>query len=122
MHEELPIEKQLELLELTLLEAGVLQSERVAELLAEDFVEFGSSGRVFNKEQILASMRAASPATVTASQVSIKLLSANIALVTYRAYRQTEPSFHTLRSSIWEQTGDRWQMIFHQGTLATPSQ
>jgi hypothetical protein len=40
--------------------------------------------------------------------------------VTYRVIRQgtaDEPPIYSLRSSIWKLIDDRWQMVFHQGTL-----
>lgn len=104
-------------LELSLLQPRVRRSGRVAGLLAEDFVEFGSSGRVFNKAQIIASLQAAPSVEVTTALLRVQLLAPQLALVTYRAHRHSQPPVHTLRSSIWRQTGKKWQMVFHQGTL-----
>lgn len=112
----------MEELELSLLQAGVRKSEVVAELLAEGFVEFGSSGRVLTRPQIVTALQAESPVQVTASQFKVQWLAPHVALVTYRAHRHSQPPVHTLRSSIWEQRLGRWQMIFHQGTLTTPAQ
>jgi predicted lysophospholipase L1 biosynthesis ABC-type transport system permease subunit len=42
-------------------------------------------------------------------------------LVTYRLVvrrSDVEGEAHSLRSSIWKAINGRWQMIFHQGTLA----
>jgi len=49
MHAEESIERLLEALERQLLEPQARKSILVSELLAEEFVEFGSSGRQFNK-------------------------------------------------------------------------
>jgi hypothetical protein len=49
MHTEEPVERLLEKLERQLLEPQARKSVVVSELLAEEFVEFGSSGRQFNK-------------------------------------------------------------------------
>jgi hypothetical protein len=122
MSQQTPIEMLLQELELSLLQPSVRKSERVAELLAEDFVEFGSSGRVFSKAQIIASLQAESPSQVTVSQFTVQLLAAKVALVTYHAHRHSEPPVHTLRSSIWEQKKGLWQIIFHQGTLVAAPQ
>lgn len=108
---------QLRELEESLLETSVRKSERVNQLLAEGFIEFGSSGRVFTKEQIIAALRTESPVKIAATQFRIELLSPNTALITYRAHRHGEPPVDTLRSSIWQLQHGHWQMIFHQGTL-----
>jgi len=117
MHANEALESLLEKLESQLLVLQLRKSELVSELLAEEFVEFGSSGRRFNKAQIVAALQAEAPVEITASQFKVQLLSSQIALVTYRAQRHGEPPVHTLRSSIWQQREGHWQIVFHQGTL-----
>jgi len=118
MNPKSPIESKIEDLELCLLQPDVRRSGRVAELLDEDFVEFGSSGRVFDKAEIVASIQAAPPVAVTATHCRVRLLAPQLALITYRAHRHSRPPVHTLRSSLWCLREGRWRMIFHQGTLA----
>ncbi|HXS02323.1 MAG TPA: nuclear transport factor 2 family protein [Pyrinomonadaceae bacterium] len=115
------VERLLEKLERQLLVSQFRKSVLASKLLAEDFVEFGSSGRQFNKEQILAALQAEAPVEITASQFKVQLLSSQVALVTYHAQRHTEPPVHTLRSSIWQQREGQWQIVFHQGTLSCPN-
>jgi hypothetical protein len=96
-------------------------SERLAALLAEDFVEFGSSGRVFNKKQIMAALAKETPTKRSLTDFEATMLSEDVALVTYRATRRSNggaSTVHTLRSSIWRRSNGQWQMVFHQGTLA----
>jgi hypothetical protein len=45
------------------------------------------------------------------------VLAPGVVLVTYRAGRQ-HGSEASLRSSIWKRIDGRWQMLFHQGTVA----
>ena len=117
MNQQSSIERQLQELELSLLQPSERKSQRVAELLAEGFVEFGSSGRAFTKEQIVSGLRAESSTPErSATQFKVQLLAPHVALVTYRVHRHSEPPVHTLRSSIWEQRQGRWQLVFHQGT------
>jgi hypothetical protein len=111
------VEKLLEDLERQLLVPRARKSELVFELLAEEFVEFGSSGRQFTKAQIVAALQAEAPVQITASEFNVQLLSSQVALVTYRAQRHCDPPVHSLRSSIWLQREAQWQMVFHQGTL-----
>ena len=106
-------------LELSLHRADVRRSrELVAELLADDFVEFGSSGLVYDKvmivELLARDQHNVPPPTVT--DLVVRLLSPEVALVTYRA---VAPARETLRSSLWLLSRGQWRMTFHQGTPAT---
>ena len=115
------IEAQLRHLEEELLEPAVRRSaERLSALLADDFVEFGSSGQVYNKSQIIRALVQDTPTKLSLTDFESTMLSASVALVKYRAVRRTghsAPPVHTLRSSIWRLTNGQWQMVFHQGTL-----
>lgn len=90
------------------------------ELLADDFVEFGRSGNVYNKQVVLDRIRHEETARMTLSDFKIVLLSPGVVLATYRAAKITADGQKTysLRSSIWRMTGHKWQMFFHQGTAA----
>ena len=113
----------LKTLEQSLLDPAVrAAAERVAALLAVDFLEFGSSGRVWTREAIVAGLAAESPdgaTTRTVSDLSVRPLANEVALVTYAVTRQSpgEPDTRTLRSSIWRREGNDWRMAFHQGTI-----
>lgn len=114
------MDEQLKNLELSLLQDDVRKSEQFHEMLADEFVEFGSSGRTFTKAEIIASLQAGSPTEITATRVKVQWLAPHVGLVTYRAERHTQPPVVTLRSSIWVFRDGRWQMMFHQGTLSAP--
>lgn len=94
-------------------------SQRVAALLADDFLEFGSSGRVWTRDSVIEGLAAESsqphdePAV---SDLTVKQLADTVALVTYRVSRSSDDR-RTLRSSIWQREDDRWRMVFHQGTI-----
>ena len=93
--------------------------EQLAALLADDFCEFGSSGRTFSRVAILDELRVESTdRQVTLTDFSCRMLSPEIALVTYRSVRLTPaaPPFRALRSSVWVHREGRWQIVFHQGT------
>ena len=92
-------------------------------LLADDFVEFGSSGTVYDKASILAALHeeATEGAQIErrTSDWDVRVLSADAALLTYRIERREAPDGRwsaSLRSSIWRRTGSQWRMMFHQGT------
>jgi hypothetical protein len=112
------VEAQLRHLEEQLLQPEVRASaERVNALLADEFVEFGSSGQVFDKKQIIALLQQEMPTRRSLSNLLTTVLAERVVLVTYRATRSSNPPVHTLRSSIWRLSNGRWQMVFHQGTL-----
>jgi hypothetical protein len=115
------VARQLQELEESLLDPCVRKSERVSQLLAEDFVEFGSSGRVFTREQVVEALRTEPPVRITAAEFAVRSLGPDTALVTYLACRQGEPPVHTRRSSLWRRRSGQWQMVFHEGTIAKVS-
>lgn len=87
-------------------------------LLAEDFVEFGSSGAVYDKSQILRLIPRWPAAQVTITDFAVTELATDVALVTYRAHRHGDTRMVSLRSSLWKRVDGRWQILFHQGTPA----
>jgi hypothetical protein len=100
------------------LEERLLQPEirhspaELAKMLADEFVELGSEGRIeeLGKE---------SNAQGSITDFELVSLASNVALVTYRAVfseGEGEPAHHSLRSSIWKLMGGTWQIVFHQGT------
>ncbi|HTV09610.1 MAG TPA: DUF4440 domain-containing protein [Candidatus Aquilonibacter sp.] len=92
---------------------------RLTELLADDFREFGASGRIFDKASILTELSTESPAQLSLSDFACHKLAADIALVTYRSRRiDTAGTRDALRSSLWIHRDGRWQILFHQGARA----
>lgn len=94
--------------------------EAVAELLADDFVEFARSGGIYDRDQTIAALAGEEPADVRkAFDFKVSLLGEGVALLTYRSTRRLAAEMeeqHALRSSIWMRVGGRWRMRFHQGT------
>jgi hypothetical protein len=120
------IENHLRSLEDQLLNPAVRRnSPLVASLLADDFVEFGSSGRVFDKSSIIEALRneQTRPASLL-SEFSLREISPTTILATYKASRpgpSGEITAQSWRSSLWIHLDGRWQLTFHQGT-PIPSQ
>ena len=114
------IGKHLQELEEALLSEAVRKDPaQVGALLAEEFREFGSSGRIFSKAAILEQLRTeSSDRELTLSDFACTLLSPEIALVTYKSARTTStaPPICANRSSVWVLRDGRWQIVFHQGT------
>lgn len=117
-------------LEEELLKPEVRRSaQQVGHLLADEFVEFGSSGRAYSKAQIIAVLQQETPepsVQIVLAEFTARRLAPDVVLVTYRAIRQSQSDpdpASRLRSSIWKLMDGRWQMVFHQGTpSALPDQ
>ena len=119
------IASQLRFLEESLLDPAVRRDRlRLKDLLAEDFLEFGSSGRVWNRNTIIELLaRESSFVPPQIEDFRCSLLAEDVALIAYRTVR-TDPDTGTglasLRSSVWVHTNGGWRMRFHQGTRTSP--
>jgi hypothetical protein len=93
---------------------------RVSALLAEEFREFGASGRVWSREAILDLLASEMPRPASAVEdFAIQHIGPEAVLVTYRAVCAQGESgvpHASLRSSLWIRSKDGWQVLFHQGT------
>ncbi len=96
---------------------------RLGELLHPEFVEFGYSGRRYGFSEIIAQLQQEAPAiTVHAQDFAVRLVAEGVALLTYKSAqvrRDGALERHALRSSLWQQTPQGWQMLFHR---CTPTQ
>jgi len=98
-----------------------LNKQRLNELLAQDFFEFGRSGRVWQRQDILAAELSRRDAVRPLPEFHIRLLDEKIAQVTYdSAFIYDGVVEHTHRSSIWSRTSSGWVLRFHQGTPFQP--
>ncbi|WP_158437833.1 nuclear transport factor 2 family protein [Naasia lichenicola] len=113
-------------LELLLIEPEVrADPHRLTTLLHADFVEFGASGRRWDRAGIIAALseEAGDDDSEIAPPVEIEELEARAIapaaiLVTYIAERSGR---RTRRSSIWTWSGGGWSVLFHQGTVIPES-
>jgi len=87
---------------------------KVRELLHDEFLEFGSTGRVYNKKILLDMLRHERPSTVVIRDFTVRQLASDTALVTYRTVGQSGQEAR--RSSVWVRQDGVWRMTFHQGT------
>ena len=111
--------EELKRLEETLLRPEVRRSrENMSALLADDFMEYGRSGRVYDKAAILDTTDKPFDGQLSLHGFSAKALAPSVALVRYATVlrRSDGNEFHSLRSSIWTRTGQGWRLVFHQGT------
>jgi len=119
MESKASIATLLEMLERELHTESARDKSRTVDLLAEDFIEFGRSGRSYSKVEIIESLDSTPVDSITSYEYTLNLLSPTVALLTYKSKRNSIPKNCTLRSSIWRKQGSTWKMVFHQGTPTT---
>lgn len=109
----------LESLERSLLDPAVRRSmARVDALLSADFYEFGSSGRVWKRQEVIDELAKEAPATRTLSDFRALHLEPTVVLATYgcRSDGPNGSTISSLRSSVWRYELGTWRMAFHQAT------
>lgn len=101
--------------------------ESLAAIFAGGFREFGSSGRVFDADMVLGALggvaQRPSRPPISLEGFRVERVAPNVILATYLARVVAGPGWKppTLRSSLWCKREGRWQIVFHQGTPATPT-
>lgn len=91
--------------------------ERVRELLHPDFVEHGASGRVWDRDAVIAALDADPELSGEGAEFLPVRLADDVVLLTYRIVG----SSGSLRSSVWVNTSPAgWLLRFHQGTRERP--
>lgn len=110
-------------LEESLLKPNIRRSsEALVDLIADDFIEIGSSGRVYRKKDIIGTLNSEAAGNTTLLDFKVKLLSSEVALVIYKAVKtgsNVAEKQYSLRSSIWKLLGGSWKIAFHQGTITS---
>jgi len=98
--------------------------ERLVQLLHAQFCEFGRSGAVYTRAQVVDQLLAAfNPAKAHTQGFAVLELAPSVALLTYQSADVTPAGSlerHTNRSSVWRHEASGWQMVFHQGTPTEP--
>lgn len=98
-------------LELSLAQRTTTDVEAV---LADCFIEHGSSGTIYNKNDVLEAFKHFEvDKEIQLIDFKIDIKSDTLIHATYKTLKKDK---NALRSSIWEYIADRWQMTFHQGT------
>lgn len=117
------IEKHILQLEKELFKSDIRKSsEKISELLANDFIEFCSSGSEYhyNTTDVFQEKNENNTIDWEIIDFMIKKLSDNTILAMYKLIKHSELNEnkkYSLRSSIWKCYAGKWKMSFHQGTL-----
>lgn len=117
-------EQELKRLEESLWRSEVRFSlEKMEALLANDFIEFGSSSRIYNKRKILETPVQEIGARLPFPDFCTKALAKSVVLITYKSILDNPDGSQrqVLRSSIWMRTDTGWRIVFHQGTPVPPA-
>ena len=90
------------------------------DLLAEDFCEFGFSGRIYDKEMHLSYV-----AERDCGEIQFNILAFEVVELTNCLFQAKYKTEHkqtgkkSLRSSLWRFDNNQWRLFSHQGTLTT---
>jgi hypothetical protein len=86
-------------------------------LLDPGFVEFGASGRRWDRASVAGALggEAEFADPVTATEMAGVLIAPGVVHLTYVSSRTS--GRRARRSSLWRHDGQGWRMYFHQGTL-----
>lgn len=99
-------------------------SQKLNELLSDDFVEFTSSGSeyYYKSGDVFQKQDDNHELIWDIIDFKIKQLSEDCILATYKVIKHNESNEnkkYSLRSSIWKCYKKEWKMLFHQGTLTS---
>ncbi|TFZ46857.1 nuclear transport factor 2 family protein [Stenotrophomonas maltophilia] len=93
--------------------------EYLAALLDEDFSEIGSSGQCYGRKAALQEIpQERAQVLIESDQYVVRVLAEDLAQVRYRSRYHVDGQAQrwVLRSSLWRRHGQRWRVVFHQGT------
>ena len=109
------------------LECAVHDAMRVQDIafiqaqLHIDFLEYGFSGRVYDRDGVLALLKGkgASEEVIHAHDFQVDTVREDVCLVTYQTFRRDEYGEDTQfawRTSLWAYEHQKWLMVMHQCT------
>lgn len=120
MKNSMEIAEKIKELEFSLLKPEVRASrEALDTLLADDFVEFGSSGNKYTKQDILERLPSnTDKVEYKVTDFAVETPSEELAIAKFTTERTTNGTelIVSKRSSHWRKNGDLWQMFFHEAT------
>lgn len=111
------------------LEAELLQpgnrgsTDKLNELIAEEFIEVGESGARYTKKEVLELLPKQARARYAISDFQANEIAPDLVLATFttaKTVKETGSTTHSRRSSLWRRREGRWQVVFHQGTPLRP--
>jgi hypothetical protein len=93
--------------------------DHLARVYADDFDEFGRSGKHWSREASIATEPEEFETVLPLPHLRIRALGPDVALLTYRSettYPEEAVTLVANRSSLWQRIEGEWRLRFHQGT------
>jgi hypothetical protein len=91
-------------------------------MMSDDFWEVGASGSKYSREFVLDTLeqrhRTAVVEHLEVSDFACHRIASDTYLVTYQL--EQDGGRLSRRSTLWRETNDGWQILYHQGTLIAP--
>ena len=81
--------------------------------LTDDFVEYSSSGKIYNKQDIIDYYETLCCINHVITDFGIEFLSDTVVKTSFKSNLKGKKA---LRTSIWKFASNAWKMSFHQGT------
>jgi hypothetical protein len=119
MNNEIALFNEIKELEYTLLNPAARKSAAIlTDILSDDFIEFGSSGKTYNKQQSIDALQNEAAEAIDITNFQIRCVAPTTILATYIAVKGNKTDYpqSSLRSSLWVSKNGKRQIIFHQGT------
>lgn len=90
----------------------------LSRLLADEYVEFGARGVTWTKAEIIPAMQHDDRVKRVILNFETRQIADSIVLATYTCKHTYSDGLEasTLRSSIWREGSEGWEIVFHQGT------
>lgn len=86
---------------------------RLEELLAPEFTEFGASGQVWSRTEIIAELAGEDEGVIEVHDLEARAVADDVVLVLWRSRMADRQA---LRSSLWHREPSGWRLVHHQGT------
>jgi hypothetical protein len=90
--------------------------EHLERVLAPGFVEFGRSGRIWSRDEVLDGPPRPLRVRLPLPGFTVAFPAPDVALVTYRSEMLEPEVLWSIRSSLWRREQAGWRIVFHQGT------
>ncbi|MEM6402804.1 MAG: DUF4440 domain-containing protein [Cyanobacteria bacterium P01_D01_bin.116] len=96
---------------------------KLKELLSENFIEIGSSGKKFRLKEVLENLSKEKDWSAKISNIEFRMINEDVAQLFYNCviyHNLDDKGSYSIRNLIWTNESDTWKMIFHQGTKISP--
>jgi ribonuclease HI len=90
--------------------------QAVFERLDKDFLEFGQSGKIYHRHEILEYLRNAGDRSIEILDFHVEKLCKSCCIAKYRCENDGKIAN---RTSIWIHIDNQWKLKFHQGSPVT---